>query len=775
MIQRGMVVLITYMSTSIIGDDSVYAPNMEAILKVIQPEMMLKLIQFFEYAGLVVVIAMISYSVVIRLIGNVMEIKDSLTVTFARAGVSIVFIFFLVHPVDSSTYDGLLDKVLVLGNNVYSNAINTFTEEDAMTADTDVLKLILPKDELNELGVESDDDSMSADSVTLSATANTFVGDVIIQMVLSVLRLILVIVITYLMIKLIYEIIKHFVNIIGLYVITPFMASFFVSSNTATITSSFLRMFCSEIIMMVFCRVWTIVSLYIMYNYVQGVPGMFVTIAFIQFGIVIDNILKTLGFATSNTGGALLDSVNRAGMALAFQSMGAKSLAGGGLIAAGNALGKTGFNKMGSLLKTGSITPEAVARTQDMGVSGALRSKKLSSDKTPITPGETANMKSLFDKGNMGAFAQKYNALSNANKQVVNDAIGRGFENFSDSLASGSTFSISGIDSYGNAKYKVLSENGNILSEGSISRTKNMNSLGSIPLTDANGSQWYANVGEVTSTSGKNVMPKDIFSSSPDYKADSAIRTASQMGLKNFDELNDIIKNGDLDGTHYQFDSDNGNIYYQSKGEFDSNFNSGIETPNYEDEPSENDTAYTLPADSSGNSNAHLPNTDMPVNKHFESSENGTAYSSPANGSGNSYISEPAQLIGRVDDKGRLIKVGDIDSNAYTNSDRKENFENMFKVGGSLYDTHIKLNDNDLDVSDFKPGATIEAAAIKDGKEGIVRVSVAATHSLDGKMSATKTIFKGSGLESDHFVEFKPFKKDNGDFKPSRKNNDSKK
>ena len=706
MIQRGMVVLITYMSSSIIGDDSVYAPNMDAILKVIQPDMMLKLIHFFEYTGLVIIITMIAYSIIIRLIGHVMEIKDSIAATFGRAFISIGLIFFLVHPVNSTTYDGLLDTVLAVGNNVYAEAISTFTEEDAMTADTDALKLILPKNQLDELGVESDEDSISADSLALSATATAFVGDAIIQMVLSVLRLILVIVITYLMIKLIYEIIKHFVNIIGLYVLTPFMASFFVNSTTSTILSSFLRMFCSEIIMMIFCRVWTIISLYIMYNYVHGVPGMFVTIAIIQFGIAIDNILKNLGFATSNTGGALLDAASRAGIALAFQSRGAKSLAGGGLIAAGNALGSTGFNKMGSLIKTGSMSPETVARTQEMGVSGALRSRNLSSGKAAITPGETANMKSLFNKGNMGAFAQKYNALSNANKQVVNDAIGKGFENLSDSLSPGSNFSISGIDNNGNANYKIQSEDGNILSEGSISRAKDLHSLGSIPITDTNGSQWYANVGEVASTSGKNVMPENIFSSSPDYKADGAIRTASQMGLNSVDELNDIIKNGDMDGTHYQFDSDNGNIYYQPKGEFDSNLNSGIETPD------------------------------------------------------NSNISEPAQLIGRVDDRGRLMKVGDIDSNAYTNADRKEQFENMFKAGGSLCDTHIKLNDKGLDVSAFKPGATIEAAATKDGKAGIVRVSVAATHSLDGKMSATKTVFKGSGLESDHFVEFKPFKKD---------------
>ena len=174
----------------------------------------------------------------------------------------------------------------------------------------------------------------------------------------------------------------------------------------------------------------------------------------------------------------------------------------------------------------------------------------------------------------MNTFAKKYNALSNINKQTVNDAIGKGFENFSDSLASGSSFSVSGIDSRGNAAYKVQNADGNILSEGSISRTKNMNALGSIPVTDSNGNQWYANVGEVASISGKTVMPKEVFPASPDYKADAAIRTANQMGLKNVDDLNRIIKNGDLDGTHYQFDSDNGNVSYQKFGTFDKNLNS---------------------------------------------------------------------------------------------------------------------------------------------------------------------------------------------------------
>ena len=568
LIQRGVVVLITCISSSIIGDDSVFAPNMEAILKVMQPDTMLKLIHFFQYAGLVVVIAMIAYSVFIRLFGNVMEIKDGLITTFGRAGIAIMLIFFLVHPVDNSTYDGLLDSVLIVGNNVYSNAINDFTEADAMTADTDVLKLVLPKETLEELGITSDSDTISSEMVELGPTAADFVGDTMIQMVISILRLVLVIIMAYLMIKLIYEIIKHFVNIIGLYVLTPFMASFFVSSNTATIITSFIRMFCSEIIMMTFCRIWVIVSLYVMYNYVQGVPGMFVVIGIIQFGISIDNILKNLGFATSNAGGALLDSVSRAGASLMLQVKEAKQITGGSLIAAGNVLGNTGFNKMGSLLKTGSMTPEAVARTQEMGVTGALRSKNLASDNAAITPSEAANMKSLFDKGNMNAFAQKYNALSNANRQAVNDAIGKGFENFSDSLAPGSSFSISGIDGRGNAEYKVQDENGHVLSEGSISKTKNMNALGSIPLTDTSGNQWYANVGEVANTSGKNVMPKDIFSSSPDYKADAAIRTAIQMGLKNENELDKVVRNMDYDGTHYLYDSDSKVVYYHGRGDF---------------------------------------------------------------------------------------------------------------------------------------------------------------------------------------------------------------
>ena len=574
LIQRGMVVLISLISSSIIGDDAVFAPNMEAILNIIQPDMMLKLIHFFEYAGLVVIIVMIAYSVVIRLLGNVMEIKDGIILTFGRACVAIGLIFFLVHPVNSTTYDGFLDKVLIVGNNVYSRAVNTFTEEDAMTANTDVTELILTRRQRVWMGIDASDEldleesHMQFGDKTMDFIGNGLSGQAMIDLVLELVRLVLVIIMTYFMIKLIFEIIKHFANIIGLYVMTPFMAAFFVSSNTATITFSFIRMFCSEIIMMIFCRVWTTVSMYVMFNYVQGVPGMFVTIAFIRFGIYIDNVLKNLGFSTSSTGGALLDSVSRAGASLIMQASSGKRIVGSGLIAAGNALGNTGFNKMGSILKTSSMTPEAVARTQEMGVSGALRSKKLSSDKAVITPGETANMKSLFDKGNMGVFAQKYNALSNANKQVVNDAIGKGFENLSDSLSPGSNFSISGIDNNGNANYKIQSEDGNILSEGFISRTKNLHSLGSIPITDTNGSQWYANVGEVAMVKGRIVMPKDVFSNSPDYKADAAIRTAYQIGLKKVGDLNKIIKNRDMNGTHYQFDSDSKNVYYSGNGNF---------------------------------------------------------------------------------------------------------------------------------------------------------------------------------------------------------------
>ena len=609
LIQRGMVVLITFMSSSIIGEDSVFAPNMEAILKVIQPDTMLKLINFFQYAGLVVVIVMIFYSVFIRLFGNVMEIKDGLMTMFGRALVAIMLIFFLVHSVDSTTYDGLLDKVLVVGNNVYSNAITDFTEEDAMTADTDALELVLTKERLALLGIDVPEDELEEEqSVELGGAARDFVGgynvtnndkntsdsdnndmrnetvamqyathdadagaEVLVDMVLSIIRLVLVIIMTFLMIKLMFEIIKHFTNIIGLYVMTPFMASFFVSSNTATITTSFLKMFCSEIIMMTFCRVWIIISLYTMYNYLQGVPGMFVVIGIIQFGNSIDNLLKNLGFATSNTGGALYDSVTRAGMSIYYEVSGAKKIAGGGFIAAGNALGEANLTKMGSLIKTGSMTPEAVARTQEMGVTGALKTRNLSSGKSTITPGEVANMKSLFDEGNMqsmNTFTQKYNTLSNANKQAINDAIGKGFESFSDSLASGSNFTISGIDGKGNAEYKVQSEDGSVLSEGSISKTKNTNALGSIPVTDSNGNQWYANVGEVASISGKNIMPKDVFPASPDYKADEAIRTASQMGLKNVEELDKIPKTLDMDGTHYLFDSDSGVVYYHGKGDF---------------------------------------------------------------------------------------------------------------------------------------------------------------------------------------------------------------
>lgn len=514
----------------------------------------------FIIAGAILTIVLLTLSILRHGLGSLLETKDSILQTFFRFGVCIFMTTFI--------YVGF-DYIYALSQSVMESAFQEEVDDNGSVSyfglsalpdsDTSLLVFVEKFSKTNSL---NDPNFAVFDGLLYFYMETYFIH----KFLLAAVRSIFFIIMAYNYIKLCIELMKRYVTMSALYLVSPPFTAFFISAETQIVTLSFFKLFGTTVMVFCFSKIWIFLSAYVLAHANVSFVNMFAVIAFISFGMRIENIFKEIGLSTANLGGALLDNVVMTTGAIAHAAKGLTRGTGGGLINARGLGGNMNLVAAGSALTGRSLAPDKLAATVAGSADGVMR-EKLSSSVFPQSNFTSSIAKNLDDVFRTGGISRNYEAdkiLNNLNpagkeeafKAIMNSQYG----SLSNMLTSkGFTASNQSYDPIKGFTMSLTGQNG-LSRQVSISTSPSSGpGVTSYGFKDSNGRVSYLNMDSPWEQFKDKKNSGDVFRNN----AGETISTSNQNGMLTSSEFNTgvryapfVQKDGigklDLDATHYE-------------------------------------------------------------------------------------------------------------------------------------------------------------------------------------------------------------------------------
>lgn len=305
--------------------------------------------------------------------------------------------------------------------------------------------------------------------------------------------------------KLCMEIVRRYVMMCILFMCSPVAGAFLSSSASQNVFFSYVKMFGTEVGILVFTKLWIHLCLYSMATLDCTFINMFILLTLIQFGIRIEGMLKDLGMTTTNLGGALLDNVAATGAAMALILGRTGNSIGNGMIQLSGLTGSMGLSTLGSALTGKPMSFESQARTMSDSAGAFLRAHATKNNAASnLTNSERKTMDEALQRGGLFRNAELQSILKPLNKAGYQDALnhitGQEYAPLLKNLAKSGS-SITPLSYNQNSGIEVMYKSGKngIVRNGFITDTpKTGNGITSIPIELDNGKMAYCNLNPVS-------------------------------------------------------------------------------------------------------------------------------------------------------------------------------------------------------------------------------------------------------------------------------------
>lgn len=474
---------------------------------------------FCSYLGYFFLIALVGIFILKLLIGGVgEELKDSVK----TVGVRLVFCIVLIVGI-SNLGDIVMSAGSALdakaqeffgnpGDSGGSEAYGKLGEESS--GDTSFLNSDISTDSLDGDEEARTNALGNALGVTLVGSLGVVAATAIMALFLLVmaLRIVILLVAGYKLIKLVVELIARYVTMIIMYTALPIFAPFYLLIETEGIFYSYIKMFISSVMVVVFTRTWISLSFFLYRGIQNSLVEVFVFIAFVEFGCRLEQWFKDIGFSTSSQGKALLDNtiMTAAGMGMALRAAGGvtgKTLVNAGAaIGAGNALGsKLAMAGMG--LQGKGMSEASALKGMSESLVGAgksiVASKGASAIANNLRQGRAELAQGRLNSMDMDNRAK---ALNNAINELYSDAIkGLSSKGIDKIEATGSL----GKDGAIGVKARLGGEHGQEINGAISDRMALGKGMQSIPFKDQDGNNKFLNFADPNAT-GYKISPDEV-------------------------------------------------------------------------------------------------------------------------------------------------------------------------------------------------------------------------------------------------------------------------
>lgn len=546
----------------------------------------------FVIAGSLIIVFLLIYHGIISTFGNVIEVKDSAVGIIAKSIFAAALIVIL-GPVTDKIGSYATDVETI----VFEKFDDATSTESSDSSDSDLpgWTSSLKDKEIDEKDFDTvdqaveDNDSDKADDAeysdaTKEAVANAYAKGssddeaenekkdallflalgfsqitAVILLLKVLINIVMWLIIAYHMLKLAINLIRRYVVFCVLNLTSPLFASMGCSAETQPILVTFMKMYGTQIGMIILSKLWIQLTLLMLSKVYLSIFGFFMIVAFINIGVSMENMARDLGFSVASQGGALLDSVVATGFVLGNAYVMGKHGIGKAAIDIGSAnnnasMVKFGMNAMGA--KGGlAASPENIAKTMaDNRFAG-----KLASQKGMPTSSQIANLGKILDRGGMVKNQALGQALSNLSgegrKQALNALMEQNYGNLIGKMgekglqvtASGEVSQMRGIGVQITDPYSGKTRSGYLSSE------MGRNGKG-LEFTSNSGQEAYLNFDNAKSLNSAN-GPLDIDSGlSPLGKSGemydpSSLSSGEIMTDRKFDPA--FLVDGDMDTGHY--------------------------------------------------------------------------------------------------------------------------------------------------------------------------------------------------------------------------------
>lgn len=354
--------------------------------------------------------------------------------------------------------------------------------------------------------------------------------------------------------KLCIELIKRYISMCILQMASPLAASFYATAESQNVCFAYIKMFCVEVGVVAFTRLWIFFSMYVMANVVCTFTNMCIMIAIIQFGVNIERQLKEMGLTTANLGSALLDNVAATGATMVMMISHTKTSTGESLINLGGATGNMGLVTIGSALTHKPMSVEGKTRTMNESAGAAIRA---AFTQNKASSNLTGSQKKAMDDAVRGNGLFRNQALQNMLKdlnsagyqEAMQHIAGAEFGRLSKAIGDpNSTLTPINYSQNNGLGFEYKSGMNGIKRNGFISDTpKAGNGMTSIPLTLDNGKTVYANFEPMTMNDIHNSGVEAFYNSADEKLGDGMTSMEMDTGMR----LSQFMYSGDSDASHY--------------------------------------------------------------------------------------------------------------------------------------------------------------------------------------------------------------------------------
>lgn len=191
-----------------------------------------------------------------------------------------------------------------------------------------------------------------------------YMAEVLNQVLFGVFMIILIIAMLIEFVKLVMEIIERYLVVFLLHIASPIAASLYVSRTTSSILSNFMRMYLSQLFLLIMNKFFMyLFGMAIINNAASTLVGCMAVITFLKCAQRIDSYMKSLGLTVAQTGDALFGSIGMAVASMGKLIRGGRNTAntvGKALEVAGASKGDLGMATLGTALRSGIASKDAV-------------------------------------------------------------------------------------------------------------------------------------------------------------------------------------------------------------------------------------------------------------------------------------------------------------------------------------------------------------------------------------------------------------------------------
>lgn len=362
-----------------------FTPSLDEFAKFFGSEAnMQQVMEIFQRAGVSITFILCVYVGITYMIGNVIEIKDTIPDLIRRCATAIIVGAVITSFAGEAIAVG--EETLTTIKTELSTIFGDGVDENGKPK-LDKMIFIITEESLEEqhasgeygVGLFKDVDfSDTASFISTGVAGAEMEGaatlvTIILDLLMLIIHIILYFIIAYNLIKLIVELVRRYVVYGVLYLISPMMPAFLTTADSAIIFNTYIKMFATQMGMVIGTSMWIYISMYAMGVIPATLMGTFMLIAFINIGIRLEGLLRDMGFSITGQGAALLDSVVATGFIMTRAMAGVAKGAGAAAITAGSAAGSVGMVKFGSAMTGRPVDPESLMRTMQGNVGGAWR------------------------------------------------------------------------------------------------------------------------------------------------------------------------------------------------------------------------------------------------------------------------------------------------------------------------------------------------------------------------------------------------------------------